>query len=161
MIVIQNGQTGNKKLDKAIEKSQAKILKFGPITVNDYLLPEEKTNKYHVAEKEDRTDINGTVFDSKTEMDRWAVLQILQKTGKINQLERQVKFVLQEKFFHHGQMFQPITYIADFMYLNISFREDIKTYWVVEDSKGVKTAEYKVKKKLFLKKYLHYYFFEV
>lgn len=165
MIVIASDKTGNNRLDKAIARAKENDT---PENNGEFLLASmdfynksQPTNKYNVAKKEDRTDADGIVHDSKTEMTRWQVLQMLQKSGKITQLERQVSFVLQEKFFYHGEIMQPIRYIADFMYLNISFREKITNYWIVEDSKGVRTSEYKIKKKLFLKQNPHYYFFEV
>ena len=74
-------------------------------------------------------------FDSRMEARRWKALLLLQKAGKISNLRRQVPYVL-----HYDKT--PLgTYYADFVYKNENGDE------VVEDSKGVRTAMYKWKKK--------------
>jgi hypothetical protein len=47
---------------------------------------------FAVAPKADRTDIDGVTHDSKSEMVRWKSLQILERTGSIRKLERQVPY---------------------------------------------------------------------
>ena len=73
---------------------------------------------------------------------------MLEKTGYITKLERQVKFELipSQKIKISGKnktVERPVTYIADFVYF-----EDGKK--VVEDTKGLKTREYIIKRKLML-----------
>ena len=41
-----------------------------------------------------KVKVGGEVFDSRKEYDRWRELCLLQKAGKITDLERQVKFEL-------------------------------------------------------------------
>ena len=41
-----------------------------------------------------KTTINGIVFDSRKEARRWTELTLLLKAGQIKDLQRQVKFVL-------------------------------------------------------------------
>jgi hypothetical protein len=54
--------------------------------------------------------------------------------------------MLQESFEHWGVKYRELSYIADFYY-------EIDGEKIVEDTKGFKTDVYKLKKKLFLKKY--------
>lgn len=100
---------------------------------------------------------NGVKFDSKRELRRYQQLLALQAAKEIKDLKLQVKFLLQEGFKDiQGEHHKPISYIADFTYL------DRKYNWhlVVEDSKGFKTPVYLLKKKLLLKKYPEIIFIE-
>lgn len=102
----------------------------------------EAYNKYKRSPRSERT-YNGIVFDSKKEMTRYQMLLILQKKGVISDLSLQPEFILQDKFVYQGKVVRAIKYKADFKYL-----QDGKT--VIEDTKGMKTKEYLIKKKLFL-----------
>ena len=103
-------------------------------------------NKYHAK----KTNYKGIIYDSKWEANRAYELEILEKTGRISDLQRQVKFVLLEGYINNrGNKIRPIYYIADFVY-------KIKAgVTVVEDTKSpaTKTEVYKLKKKLFEYKY--------
>lgn len=90
--------------------------------------------------------IDNIKFDSKLEANRYAELELLQRTKVISNLKLQVPFVLQEGFKKNGKSYQAIKYIADFVY-----EENGRT--VVEDTKGVETDVFKIKHKLFEKKY--------
>ena len=90
--------------------------------------------------------IDGIEFDSKKEGKRYQELKMLEKAGKIKDLQLQPVFLLQEGFYYQGKAIRQITYRADFEYV------DEKGNRVVEDVKGFKTDVYKLKKKLFLKK---------
>lgn len=85
-------------------------------------------------------------FDSKMEYQRFLQLQLLERAGKISNLKKQVSYPLIA-----GDTLV-CTYIADFVY-----EENGKL--VVEDSKGFKTKEYQLKKKL-MKKLLDIDIFE-
>lgn len=85
--------------------------------------------------------IDGIRFDSTKEGHRWCELQALQKAGIISDLQRQVPYELQPAFYFKGKKVRPIQYKADFVYTDGSER-------IVEDVKGVKTQEYKMKKKM-------------
>jgi len=113
-----------------------------------------RRNKYGVSPKKERT-YNGIVFDSKAEMRRYKELELLEKAGKIRDLQLQESWVLQEPFTYQGKKYRAIHYIADFSYY------DENGNYVVEDVKGRKTKEYQIKKKLFLKKYPNFIFREV
>lgn len=101
-------------------------------------------SKYH----NKKIQVDMYVFDSIAESKRYKELALLQKVGYIQNLELQPKFLLQEGFKKNGKTYRKIEYIADFMY-----KENGKT--VIEDvkSKGTRTEVYKIKKKLFEKKY--------
>lgn len=82
----------------------------------------------------------GFVFDSKAEFIRWCELRILERAGKISDLQRQVKYELIPK--QNGE--RACTYLADFVY------KDSDGNTVVEDTKGVRTDAYRIKRKLML-----------
>ncbi len=99
-----------------------------------------------------KTTIDNVTFHSIKESRRYMQLKLLQKVGSISDLQLQPKFVLQEAFYDNaGTKHQPITYSADFQYIDTRTQET-----VIEDVKSSKTFNtdvYKIKKKLFLKKY--------
>ena len=95
-----------------------------------------------------KTTVDGIEFDSRKEAMRYQELKLLQKAGVIKDLSLQPNFLLQEKFKYQGETQRKIEYIADFMYWDCE-----RNCCVVEDVKGMKTDVYKLKKKLFLKKY--------
>ena len=92
-----------------------------------------------------KVSVDGLTFDSKAEYRRWCSLKILERCGEITQLERQVPFELvPAQRAPCGTKLQAIKYIADFVYRNRAGE------LVVEDPKGVSTAEWKLKRKLML-----------
>ena len=95
-------------------------------------------NKYGA--KKIKDPATGFVFDSKAEFTRWCELRILERAGKISDLQRQVKYELIPK--QKGE--RACTYLADFVY------KDSDGNTVVEDTKGVKTDAYRIKRKLML-----------
>lgn len=87
------------------------------------------------------TTSDGIVHDSRKEAQRWCELKLLEKAGKITELQRQVKYELIPK--QDGE--RACFYVADFVY------HDVETgKMVVEDTKGKKTKEYVIKRKLML-----------
>ena len=101
-------------------------------------------NKYHNT----KVIYNGIKFDSKKERARFITLKQLEKAGIIKELELQKKFELQPSYKKNGKTIRAINYYADFYYYDI-----IKGKYIVEDTKGMKTEVYKLKKKLFEYKY--------
>lgn len=96
-----------------------------------------------------KTVLDGQVFDSKKEANRYQELLLLEKAGVIKNLSRQVKFVLipSQRDEATGKVVErECSYKADFKY-----EEGIKT--VVEDVKGFRTKEYIIKRKLLLYQY--------
>lgn len=86
------------------------------------------------------------VFDSAKEAKRYKELKLLEQAGEINNLELQPHFLLQESFRKNDKTYRKIEYVADFKYT-----ENGKT--IVEDVKGLQTEVFKIKHKLFEKKY--------
>lgn len=112
-------------------------------------------SKYHSK----KVTIGGETFDSTKEYRRFCELKLLQRAGKIKDLQRQVKFVLipaqrepdeigVRGGVKKGKIIeQECAYIADFVYVNDKGEK------VVEDTKGFKTKDYTIKRKLML--YVH------
>ena len=94
----------------------------------------------------EKTMVNGILFDSKLEANRYWELSILQRAGKIKNLKLQPEYELQPAFRKNGKAFKRISYIADFEY-----QQDGKT--IVEDTKGFRTEVFRLKEKLFEYKY--------
>lgn len=102
-----------------------------------------------------KVTMDGITFDSVREYNRWRELQLLERGGVISELERQKEYVLipaqYETIAEDGRnkrvcVERACTYKADFVY-----RQDGKL--IVEDSKGLKTKDYIIKRKLML--YIH------
>lgn len=106
--------------------------------------------------------LDGTVFDSHKEAQRWEQLLLLQKAGKIVELQRQVKFELipaqyetYERFSKTGKRLKDgtrlverkVEYIADFVYHDAETGE-----MIVEDTKSeaTRTKDFIIKRKLML-----------
>lgn len=107
---------------------------------------------------------NGIVFDSRKEAKRYAELRLLERAGKISNLELQKVFELipaqyetSAEVYTKGKnkgepkkgkcLEKAVTYKADFTYI------DENGYTVVEDTKGFKTKDYIIKRKLMLYQY--------
>ena len=112
-------------------------------------------NKY----KSRKTSVNGAIFDSKKEYNRYIELTLLSRSGAIKGLKRQVKFELIPAQYESdiisprgkvkkGKLIErAVSYIADFVYTD----ENGKI--VAEDCKGMRTKDYIIKRKLLL--YMH------
>lgn len=105
--------------------------------------------------------VNGLKFDSKKEAQRYSYLLMLKNAGTITELELQKEFEIipaqYETFARYGKngkrlkdgrrcLERPVKYIADFVY-----RKDGEL--IVEDTKGMLTPDYVIKRKLML--YIH------
>ena len=104
--------------------------------------------------------LDGTVFDSHKEARRWEELLLLKRAGKISDLQRQVKYELipaqyetYERYSKKGERLKDgaklierkVDYVADFVYTDVETGATI-----VEDSKGIRTKDYILKRKLML-----------
>lgn len=98
-----------------------------------------KRSKFHNV----RIEVDGLKFDSKKEYKRYTELKLLERAGVISDLRLQVPFELVPAQPGGLRSERPLTYVADFVYYD---RE--KGFQVVEDTKGVKTDLYIVKRKL-------------
>ncbi len=102
-------------------------------------------NKY----KNTKIVFDGIQFASKREARRYIELSALQQAGKILNLELQKKFVLIPSQYAvvNGKrkcVERECSYISDFVYYKDGQQ-------IVEDTKGYRTPEYKIKRKLMLK----------
>ena len=98
--------------------------------------------KYHSK----KTIVDGIKFDSKKEANRWLELKLLERAGEISHLQRQVKYELIPSQKIGGKVVErACSYIADFVYHELASNEV-----VVEDTKGFKTPDYIIKRKLML-----------
>ena len=87
---------------------------------------------------------DGVTFDSKKEARRWSELSLLEKAGAMQNLQRQVRYELLPSQRIDGKVVErAVNYIADFVY-----EQDGVT--VVEDTKGFKTPDYIIKRKMML-----------
>lgn len=118
-----------------------------------HYFPRSKKNKYNAKSVE----YDGIKFDSQKEALRYKELRFLISEGIITDLRRQVKYVLiptqrepdtigARGGVKQGKLLErECSYIADFVYTVVETGEI-----VVEDTKGFKTKEYAIKKKLML-----------
>lgn len=107
---------------------------------------------------------DGQAFDSVKEARRWCELCLLEKAGEITDLRRQVEFPLlptqreaSTEVYQRGEnkgkpkpgkvIEKPVVYVADFVYMT----KEGET--VVEDTKGFRTKDYVLKRKMML--YFH------
>lgn len=121
-----------------------------------------KCNKYF----NKKVAIDGYEFDSRKEANRFCELRLLLRAGKIANLQLQREYELipaqyeevpTGEFYTRGErkgerkmkricIEQAVKYVADFVYT-----ENGKT--VVEDTKGIRTEKYIIKRKLMLWRY--------
>lgn len=106
-------------------------------------MPAKKAGRYG---ENKRVTVDGQQFDSQGEANRYAALLVLQRAGRITDLQRQVRFELAPSVKHAGEKrARPaLTYWADFTYIEGGVL-------VVEDFKGrILTPEFKIKRHLML-----------
>ena len=97
--------------------------------------------------------IDGEKFDSMKEYKRWCELKLMQRTGMIKNLERQVKYVLIPAQYDHGKCLErECSYFADFTYIQNGklVVEDVKGY---RDPNSAGYAKFVIKRKMML--YIH------
>jgi hypothetical protein len=108
-----------------------------------------------------KVTLNGITFDSKKEANRYRELVLLERAGQIQNLRTQVKFELIPSQRKNGKVVERAChYVADFVYEvpwhkqyenkegHVVFADGFET--VVEDTKGFKTKDYIIKRKLML-----------
>ena len=100
--------------------------------------------KYH----NKKVEYDGYTFDSIREKNYYIKLKLLEKAGKIKELELQKEYELQPSYKLGNKTSRKITYRADFTYKST---KDDKLH--VIDVKGFRTEVYRLKKKLFEYKY--------
>ena len=109
-----------------------------------------------------KVEVDGIVFDSKKEAQRYSQLKALEASGAISDLQRQKKYILiptqrewNNEMYKKGPrkgelkkgkvLEKECSYVADFVYIDNKNGE-----LVVEDTKGFRTRDYIIKRKLML-----------
>lgn len=115
------------------------------MTITEYqkITQGKKPSKY----RNSRTKIDGITFDSQAEARRYIEIKTLKAAGDVIGYVLQPRFILQEGFEYNGDAVEKMEYVADFLIMWADGRTTI------EDVKGVRTDVYKLKVKLFEKKY--------
>lgn len=98
--------------------------------------------------------IDGIRFASMREAQYYGELKLRVRAGEIVKFELQPEFILQEGYLRNGKKVREIKYIADFKVFYPDGRVEIV------DTKGYRTKEYKLKKKMLLAKYPDIWFTE-
>lgn len=124
--------------------SRHESLKARPVVqFGQHVDAQARDHKYNAK----KTTIDGVTFDSKKEAQRYTVLQARVSAGEIHALQPQPRFELQPAFKDvRGKTVRAIYYVADFQYVE-------NGHIIVEDVKGMETAVFKLKRKLFLYRY--------
>lgn len=94
--------------------------------------------KYHAK----KTEVNGIVFDSRLEAERYQQLMLLEQAGEITGLQLQVEFQILKgwKNPETGEKIKSRYYVADFVY-----HDRLSGHWIIEDTKGIETADFRLK----------------
>lgn len=107
--------------------------------------------------KNRKVNIDGVEFDSMKEYWRYSELKLLESTGHIKGLQRQVKYILlpaqrepdivgKRGGVKKGRLLErEVAYYADFVYTDADTGA-----LIVEDTKGMRTTEYIIKRKMML-----------
>ena len=93
-----------------------------------------------------KVKLDGYTFDSKAEARRYGELKMLYQAGEIHKLQVHPRYKLLDPFEVKGVKYRGIVYEADFSYTENGVQ-------VVEDVKGMKTQVFRIKEKLFIKRY--------
>lgn len=94
-----------------------------------------------------KVTFDGKTFDSQKEAQRYAELRLLERGKVIEDLQLQVPFqLIPAQYDKSGKVIErAMFYIADFTYTDKNTGQ-----YVVEDTKGFRTPEYIIKRKLML-----------
>jgi hypothetical protein len=96
-----------------------------------------------------KVEKDGHIFDSKIEARYHDQLKWLEANKQILFYRLQPRYLLQEAFEKNGRKFRKIEYVADFEVHHLDGSIE------VIDVKGMETEAFKIKRKLFEKKYPH------
>lgn len=108
--------------------------------LNQHVFEEVEKPKKKSKYNNTKTEVDGIVFDSMKEANRYKELRLLLKVGEIGLLKRQVEYEL-----NPGGTYS-LKYVSDFEYIITATGEHI-----VEDTKGFLTKVYKKKRRLMKK----------
>ena len=91
-------------------------------------------------------EIDGLRFDSAAEGRRYEQLRMLERAGEIQDLRVHPRYVIIDALRVGSRREKAIVYEADFAYTEMGRQ-------IVEDVKGVETAVFRLKRRLFLQRY--------
>lgn len=102
--------------------------------------PQRSASKY----RNTKCTVDGQAYRSKREAQRHRSLLVMQRSGLIADLQREVPFVLAPSVRYMDKRATPaLRYFADFVYTQDGQR-------IVEDCKGLRTEGYRIKRHLML-----------
>lgn len=96
-----------------------------------------------------KVELDGHVFDSRAEARYYQQLKLLEKAGEVLFFRLQPRYLLQDSFKKDGKTHRRIDYIADF---EVHHKDGSIE---VVDVKGALTDVFRIKEKMFNKKYPH------
>lgn len=96
-------------------------------------------------------EFDGIRFDSQAEARRYRELILLEKSGAIWGLAVHPRFELRPAATYNGVRWRAVTYVGDFEYYEDNGSRP--PVHVVEDVKGVETAVFRLKRRLFAEAY--------
>lgn len=105
------------------------------------------TRNRHSKYKNKKVKIDGYTFDSKAEARYYNELKLRARSGDIKAFKLQPRYRLQDAFEKDGKKHRAIDYVADFEIHHLDGSIE------VVDVKGMLTQVFKIKQKMFEKKY--------
>lgn len=119
-----------------------------------YLDYREMTDKKPSKYRNQKTVVDGILFDSQKEANYYCELKLKRKAGEIVDFFPQVPFLLHEGYYKDGQWVKPIYYVVDFLVIpcDLSFEMVIE----VHEVKGKWTRLAIDKRKMFERRYPQY-----
>lgn len=117
------------------------------ITAKEYqrLIGNKSKSKYYNR----KVNLDGYTFDSQLEANYYAELKLQQRLGEILFFRVQPRYILQHAFEKDGKKHRKIEYVADFEIHHLDGSIE------VIDTKGFKTEVFRIKEKMFHKRYPH------
>lgn len=142
----------SKYIDKSVVTMYDRLVnKYIPISDLYFYATEQQINNkrnelkdmIYSKYKAKKTVVDGITFDSKKEACRYVQLKLKEEKGEISNLELQKRYeLIPKQLDDKGKVvYRAVHYIADFVY-------DKDGQTIVEDTKGVRTADFIIKEKL-------------
>jgi hypothetical protein len=123
-------------------------------------------NKKPLKYRNQKTVVDGRMFDSKKEADYYCDLKLQKQAGLIIDFLCQVDFLVHEGYYQGSEWIKPIYYRADFVVIvrngilgDIGFKNPVRLQ--INEVKGKWTRTALDKRKMFEKKYPEYEFIEI
>jgi hypothetical protein len=134
------------KSTKTVAREKKGINTINNVTKKEKSVTSQNKSKYH----NKKTEVDGIKFDSKKESQYYLKLKTMKESGEIKDFERQVKYVLVDKFTLNGKSYREIYYKADFVIEHLNGTKEVVD---VKASKFFQDSVYKLKKKMLANRY--------